>query len=55
MKVNVIFFLLLKEKDAHLEFLMKLISLFQRSNEMDQILWAKSKDDVMELLAKSLY
>ncbi|WP_440080721.1 PTS sugar transporter subunit IIA [Klebsiella pneumoniae] len=55
MKVNVIFFLLLKEKDAHLEFLMKLISLFQRSNEMGQILWAKSKDDVMELLAKSLY
>ncbi|MEL0550575.1 MULTISPECIES: PTS sugar transporter subunit IIA [Enterobacteriaceae] len=55
MKVNVIFFLLLKEKDAHLEFLMKLISLFQRSNEMDQILWAKSKDDVMELLAKNLY
>ena len=28
MKVNVIFFLLLKEKDAHLEFLMKLISFF---------------------------
>lgn len=55
MKVNVIFFLLLKEKDAHLEFLMKLISLFQRSNEMDQILWAKSKDEVMELLAKNLY
>ena len=55
MKVNVIFFLLLKEKDAHLEFLMKLISLFQRSNEMDQILWAKSKDDVMEILAKNLY
>lgn len=55
MKVNVIFFLLLKEKDAHLEFLMKLISLFQRSNDMDQILWAKSKDDVMELLAKNLY
>ncbi|MCX9003556.1 PTS sugar transporter subunit IIA [Citrobacter portucalensis] len=55
MKVNVIFFLLLKEKDAHLEFLMKLISLFQRSNEMDQILWSKSKDDVMELLSKNLY
>ncbi|MCX9066369.1 PTS sugar transporter subunit IIA [Citrobacter portucalensis] len=55
MKVNVIFFLLLKEKDAHLEFLMKLISLFQRSSEMDQILWSKSKDDVMELLSKNLY
>lgn len=55
MKVNVIFFLLLKEKDAHLEFLMKLISLFQRSNEMDQILWSKSKNDVMELLSKNLY
>jgi len=55
MKVHVIFFLLLKEKDAHLEFLMKLISLFQRSNEMDNILWAKSKDDVMEILTKNLY
>ena len=55
MKVNVIFFLLLKEKDAHLDFLMKLISLFQRSNEMDKILWAKSKDDVMKILAESLY
>ncbi len=55
MKVNVIFFLLLKEKDAHLDFLMKLISLFQRSNEMDKILWAKSKDDVIKILAESLY
>jgi PTS system galactitol-specific IIA component len=55
MKVNVIFFLLLKEKDAHLDFLMKLISLFQKSNEMDKILWAGSKDEVMDVLAKSLY
>lgn len=55
MKVNVIFFLLLKEKDAHLEFLMKLISLFQRTSEMDNILWAKSKDEVMEILQKNLY
>lgn len=55
MKVNVIFFLLLKEKDAHLEFLMKLIGLFQRSNEMDKILWASSKDEVMDILTESLY
>ncbi|HII0362878.1 PTS sugar transporter subunit IIA [Klebsiella pneumoniae] len=37
MKVNVIFFLLLKEKDAHLEFLMKLISLFSAAMK-----WTKS-------------
>ncbi len=55
MKVHIIFFLLLKEKDAHLNFLMKLISFFQQSSEMDQLLSAKSKDDVMALLAKHLY
>ncbi len=55
MKVNVIFFLLLKEKDAHLEFLMKLIALFQRSNEMDKILWAGTRDEVINILAENLY
>ncbi|GAA3879271.1 PTS sugar transporter subunit IIA [Gibbsiella dentisursi] len=54
MKVNVIFFLLLKEKDAHLDFLMKLISLFQRSNEMEKLLSTSSKDEVMEILARNL-
>lgn len=55
MLVNVIFFLLLKEKDAHLEFLMKLISLFQHSNEMDNILRSNSKSEVMHILEENLY
>lgn len=54
MKVNVIFFLLLKEKDAHLEFLMKLISLFQKTGEMNTLLSTTSVEDVMQILAKNL-
>ncbi|MEJ5113000.1 PTS sugar transporter subunit IIA [Erwinia billingiae] len=54
MKVNVIFFLLLKEKDAHLEFLMKLISLFQKTGEMDRVISTTSVEEVMQILAKNL-
>jgi len=54
MNVNVIFFLLLKEKDAHLEFLMKLINLFQKTSEMNALLGTTSVDDVMQILAKNL-
>ncbi len=54
MNVNVIFFLLLKEKDAHLEFLMKLISLFQKTNEMNALLSSTSPQEVMQILAKNL-
>lgn len=54
MKVNVIFFLLLKGKDAHLEFLMKLISLFQKTAEMNVLLSTTSVEEVMRLLAKNL-
>ncbi|PBI77866.1 hypothetical protein A9993_23710 [Rahnella victoriana] len=54
MKVNVIFFLLLKEKDAHLEFLMKLISLFQKTGEMEKLLSTASTEEVMQILAKNL-
>lgn len=54
MKVHVIFFLLLKEKDAHLEFLMKLISLFQKTDEMKNLLCTTSKDEVLQILAKNL-
>jgi len=54
MKVNVIFFLLLKEKDAHLEFLMKLISLFQKTDEMDRLLSTTSVEEVVQILAKNL-
>ena len=54
MKVNVIFFLLLKGKDAHLEFLMKLISLFQKTDEMHKILHTSSQDEVLQILAKNL-
>jgi len=54
MKVNIIFFLLLKEKDAHLEFLMKLISLFQKTAEMNNLLSTTSVEDVMQILAKNL-
>lgn len=54
MKVNVIFFLLLKEKDAHLEFLMKLISLFQKTAEMNTLLNTTSSQEVMQILTKNL-
>lgn len=54
MKVHVIFFLLLKEKDAHLEFLMKLISLFQKTVEMNALLATTSVDEVVQMLAKNL-
>lgn len=54
MKVHVIFFLLLKGKDAHLEFLMKLINLFQKTSEMNTLLSTSSVDDVMQILAHNL-
>lgn len=54
MKVNVIFFLLLKEKDAHLEFLMKLISLFQKTDQMNTLLNTDSSNEVIKILAKNL-
>jgi galactitol PTS system EIIA component len=54
MDVHVIFFLLLREKDAHLEFLMKLISLFQKTDEMNTLLQTSSTDEVMQILAKNL-
>ncbi|ROR13314.1 PTS sugar transporter subunit IIA [Erwinia sp. JUb26] len=54
MKVNVIFFLLLKEKDAHLEFLMKLISLFQKTGEMNRLLGTASREEVMQILKTNL-
>ncbi|QCR38111.1 PTS sugar transporter subunit IIA [Nissabacter sp. SGAir0207] len=54
MKVHVIFFLLLKEKDAHLEFLMKLIALFQQSDDMEKILHAASPEEVIQVLAAHL-
>lgn len=54
MKVHVIFFLLLKEKDAHLEFLMKLISLFQKTAEMNALLATTSVNEVVQMLAKNL-
>lgn len=54
MKVNVIFFLLLKQKDAHLEFLMKLIQLFQKTPEMNTLLGTTSREDVLQILAKNL-
>ncbi|VFS69613.1 Phosphoenolpyruvate-dependent sugar phosphotransferase system, EIIA 2 [Raoultella planticola] len=38
MSVQVIFFLLLKEKDAHIDFLMKMIGLFRQTDKMDAIL-----------------
>lgn len=54
MNVNVIFFLLLKQKDAHLEFLMKLIQLFQKTPEMNTLLGTTSREDVLQILAKNL-
>ncbi|HGM5490491.1 TPA: PTS sugar transporter subunit IIA [Serratia fonticola] len=54
MKVHVIFFLLLKEKDAHIEFLMKLIGLFRQTDKMNLILQSDSKQEVKEILLTSL-
>lgn len=54
MKVHIIFFLLLKEKDAHIEFLMKLIGLFRQTDKMNLILQSDSKQEVKEILLASL-
>lgn len=54
MKVHVIFFLLLKEKDAHIEFLMKLIGLFRQTDKMNLILQSDSKQEVKKILLASL-
>jgi mannitol/fructose-specific phosphotransferase system IIA component (Ntr-type) len=53
-KVNIIFFLLLKEKDAHIEFLMKLIGLFRQTEKMDFILSSNSTSEVIEMLTLEL-
>ena len=50
MAVHVIFFLLLKEKDAHIDFLMKLIGLFRQTEKMDALLKTHSPDEVKKLL-----
>ena len=50
MSVQVIFFLLLKEKDAHIDFLMKMIGLFIQTDKMDAILKASSPSVVKTLL-----
>lgn len=54
MMVHIIFFLLLKEKDAHIDFLMKLIGLFRQTEKMDTILMTQSPEDVKKLLAEVL-
>lgn len=54
MKVHVIFFLLLKEKDAHIDFLMKLIGLFRQTEKMDFILASTSTNEVMDMLTLEL-
>ncbi|RPH29088.1 PTS sugar transporter subunit IIA [Buttiauxella warmboldiae] len=54
MKVHVIFFLLLKEKDAHLEFLMKLIGLFRQTDKMDLIMASGSAEEVKAILTATL-
>lgn len=50
MTVNVVFFLLLKEKDAHIDFLMKLIGLFRQTEKMDAILKNNSPEEVKKFL-----
>lgn len=52
--VNVVFFLLLKNKDAHLQFLMKLIGLFQQTEKMEQLLSTESTAEVIALLSANL-
>lgn len=54
MKVHVIFFLLLKEKDAHIDFLMKLIGLFRQTEKMDLILSSNSSLEVKNVLITEL-
>lgn len=55
MTVHVIFFLLLKEKDAHIDFLMKLIGLFRQTDKMDTILKTVSPDEVKHLLQEVIH
>ncbi|HDS8774784.1 TPA: PTS sugar transporter subunit IIA [Klebsiella michiganensis] len=54
MTVHVIFFLLLKEKDAHIDFLMKLIGLFRQTEQMDTFLTTQSPEEVKKLLTAAL-
>lgn len=51
---NIIFFLLLKNKDDHLDFLVKLMGLFRLSDVMDKLLNSKSPDEVISLIHENL-
>lgn len=50
-KVNVIFFLLLNDRDQHLRFLMQLFGLFSQTKKMEELLFAKSSQEVITLLS----
>lgn len=51
---NVIFFLLLKNKDDHLQFLVKLMGLFRQTEVMNKLLNAATPEDVINTLNKHL-
>jgi galactitol PTS system EIIA component len=51
---NVIFFLLLKNKDDHLQFLVKLMGLFRQSDVMNKLLNATTPNEIISTLNESL-
>ena len=51
---NIVFFLLLKNKDDHLQFLVKLMGLFRNTEVMEQILNAVQPDEIISTLNMNL-
>ena len=48
--MKIIFGLLIKEHNTHINFLVKLIELFQENDKLEQILESSDKDEVIKIL-----
>ena len=54
LNVKIIFGLLIREHNTHINFLVKLIELFQENDKLKQILESSDKDEVIRILKKIL-
>ena len=50
LNVKIIFGLLIREHNTHINFLVKLIELFQENDKLEQILESSNKDEVIKIL-----
>ena len=50
LNVKIIFGLLIREHNTHINFLVKLIELFQENDKLEQILESSDKDEVIKIL-----